>query len=46
LQRTANEGDFAGNDRLPAGLVMGVLTFRLFAQSTLNIAPVMPVQTA
>ena len=30
-----------GNDRLLAGLIMGVVTFWLFAQSALNIAPAM-----
>lgn len=30
---------FRGNDRLLLGMVMGVLTFWLFAQTTLNIAP-------
>ena len=30
---------FRGNDRLLLGIIMGVLTFWLFAQTTLNIAP-------
>jgi MFS transporter, DHA2 family, multidrug resistance protein len=30
---------FKGNDRLLAGIVAGVLTFWLFAQTTLNVAP-------
>ncbi len=30
---------FAGNDRLLFGIILGVLTFWLFAQTTLNIAP-------
>lgn len=30
---------FRGNDRLLFGIIMGVLTFWLFAQTTLNIAP-------
>lgn len=30
---------FKGNDRLLAGMILGVLTFWLFAQTTLNIAP-------
>ena len=35
-----NEGaGFVGNDRLLFGMILGVLTFWLFAQSTLNIAP-------
>ena len=33
------EARFAGNDRLLVGMILGVLTFWLFAQSTLNIAP-------
>jgi DHA2 family multidrug resistance protein-like MFS transporter len=32
-------GKLVGNDRLLAGLVLGVLSFWLFAQSVLNIAP-------
>src|SRR5690606_34837733 len=35
----AGEPRFAGNDRLLVGMILGVLTFWLFAQSTLNIAP-------
>jgi DHA2 family multidrug resistance protein-like MFS transporter len=35
--RTA--GVFVGNDRLLFGMILGVVTFWLFAQSTLNIAP-------
>jgi DHA2 family multidrug resistance protein-like MFS transporter len=30
---------FRGNDRVLLGIIMGVLTFWLFAQTTLNIAP-------
>ena len=30
---------FKGNDRLLLGIIMGVLTFWLFAQTTLNVAP-------
>lgn len=30
---------FVGNDRLLLGMILGVVTFWLFAQSTLNIAP-------
>ncbi|GEJ55961.1 MFS transporter [Anaeromyxobacter diazotrophicus] len=30
---------FQGNDRLLLGIILGVLTFWLFAQTTLNIAP-------
>ena len=33
------EARYAGNDRLLVGMILGVLTFWLFAQSTLNIAP-------
>ena len=32
-------GKFRGNDKLLFGIIMGVLTFWLFAQTTLNIAP-------
>ena len=31
----------AGNDRMLGGLIMAVVTFWLFAQSALNIAPAM-----
>lgn len=31
--------EFKGNDRLTLGIVLGVLTFWLFAQSTMNIVP-------
>src|SRR5690606_27753651 len=37
----ARHAHTAGNDRLLVGLILGVMTFWLFAQSTLNIAPVM-----
>ena len=30
---------FRGNDRLLLGMILGVVTFWLFAQTTLNIAP-------
>ena len=33
------QAGFVGNDRLLVGMILGVLTFWLFAQSTLNIAP-------
>lgn len=39
-----NNGDvqeYQGNDRLLLGMVLGVITFWLFAQTTLNIAPIM-----
>jgi hypothetical protein len=32
---------YRGNDRLLIGMILGVLTFWLFAQTTLNIAPAM-----
>ena len=32
---------FVGNDRLLFGIIFGVLAFWLFAQTTLNISPVM-----
>ena len=32
-------GEFRGNDRVLFGIILGVLTFWLFAQTTLNIAP-------
>ncbi|MGE4272801.1 MAG: hypothetical protein ACRKFN_05265 [Desulfitobacterium sp.] len=31
--------EYQGNDRLLLGMVLGVITFWLFAQTTLNIAP-------
>jgi MFS transporter, DHA2 family, multidrug resistance protein len=33
------DGAFVGNDRLLLGMILGVVTFWLFAQTTLNIAP-------
>lgn len=36
---TGAEAAFRGNDRLLFGMILGVLTFWLFAQTTLNIAP-------
>ena len=38
---TANNENFKGNDRLLFGMIFGVLAFWLFAQTTLNIAPIM-----
>lgn len=32
-------GRFRGNDRVLSGIILGVITFWLFAQTTLNIAP-------
>src|SRR5690625_2509432 len=37
---TASE-EFVGNDKVLFGIIFGVLAFWLFAQTTLNIAPVM-----
>lgn len=37
----ANGKPFVGNDRVLFGIIFGVLGFWLFAQTTLNIAPVM-----
>ena len=34
-----NPAPFQGNDRLLFGIILGVLTFWLFAQTTLNIGP-------
>ncbi len=37
---TASQGEgFRGNDRVLFGIILGVITFWLFAQTTLNIAP-------
>ncbi|MFC7300587.1 MFS transporter [Cognatiluteimonas weifangensis] len=35
----AADAGFVGNDRLLFGMILGVVTFWLFAQTTLNIAP-------
>ena len=40
-QNEVSKQDYQGNDRLLLGMVMGVITFWLFAQTTLNIAPTM-----
>jgi len=32
-------GAYQGNDKLLFGLIMGVIAFWLFAQTTLNVAP-------
>ena len=37
----SGRNDFVGNDRLLFGIIFGVLAFWLFAQTTLNISPVM-----
>jgi|SRR5690606_4884236 len=39
--RGRGASDLVGNDRLLAGLVLGVMSFWLFAQTVLNIAPVL-----
>ena len=36
-----SRGGFKGSDRLLFGMILGVLAFWLFAQTTLNIAPIM-----
>jgi DHA2 family multidrug resistance protein-like MFS transporter len=38
---TAKTSHYVGNDRLLFGIILGVLAFWLFAQTTLNIAPTM-----
>lgn len=40
-QNKVTEQEYQGNDRLLLGIVLGVITFWLFAQTTLNIAPTM-----
>jgi MFS transporter, DHA2 family, multidrug resistance protein len=37
----SEKSEFVGNDRLLFGIIFGVLAFWLFAQTTLNISPVM-----
>jgi MFS transporter, DHA2 family, multidrug resistance protein len=39
--RVSGQREFVGNDRLLFGIIFGVLAFWLFAQTTLNISPVM-----
>ena len=39
--RASGETRYVGNDRLLFGIIFGVLAFWLFAQTTLNISPVM-----
>ena len=39
--RASGETRFVGNDRVLFGIIFGVLAFWLFAQTTLNISPVM-----
>jgi DHA2 family multidrug resistance protein-like MFS transporter len=38
---TGKPGSYRGNDKLLFGIILGVLAFWLFAQTTLNIAPAM-----
>ena len=40
---TETKAKYLGNDRLLFGIILGVLAFWLFAQTTLNIAPTMAV---
>ncbi len=40
-QHKVTAQEYQGNDRLLLGMVLGVITFWLFAQTTLNIAPTM-----
>ena len=37
MQATATQQTYKGNDRLLYGIILGVLAFWLFAQTTLNI---------
>ncbi len=39
MNSTTNNVAFKGNDRLLFGIIMGVIAFWLFAQTTLNISP-------
>jgi DHA2 family multidrug resistance protein-like MFS transporter len=41
IERSDAAANFVGNDRLLFGMILGVLAFWLFAQTTLNIAPTM-----
>lgn len=41
IEKPAAPAAFVGNDRLLFGMILGVLAFWLFAQTTLNIAPTM-----
>ena len=40
-RKQAASSTFKGNDRLLLGIVLSVVTFWLFAQTTLNISPTM-----
>lgn len=37
MEKTLNNSEYQGTDRLLYGIILGVLAFWLFAQSTLNI---------
>lgn len=39
MSTVASTAKYQGNDRLLFGIIMGVIAFWLFAQTTLNIAP-------
>lgn len=39
MSTEANTTAYQGNDKLLFGIIMGVIAFWLFAQTTLNIAP-------
>lgn len=41
MESTLKKQEYVGNDKLLLGIVLGVITFWLFAQTTLNIAPTM-----
>jgi MFS transporter, DHA2 family, multidrug resistance protein len=43
---THEAGSYRGNDKLLFGIILGVLAFWLFAQTTLNIAPAMAADLA
>lgn len=39
IPAASQSAPFRGNDRVLCGIILGVITFWLFAQTTLNIAP-------
>lgn len=43
---SVDEARFVGNDRLLTGIVLGVLTFWLFAQSMINVVPAIEASVA
>lgn len=43
---TAQRNTFQGNDSALLGIVLAVITFWLFAQTTMNIGPLMPRTSA